>query len=177
MTDNGSGGDEVAGDGIFSGTIPGQATGTMVAFYAQATDNFSPASTAIFPSDAPARECLVRVGEAQPVGNFPVYRIWMTQATLGTWNNRSKLNNTPLDITFVLGNQRVIYNAQGLYAGSPYIAPGIAARPADVVGTASSCRRMIYFLENGTWCWIGPAGTEAKRPRCRSKWGIGLRTG
>ena len=53
-------------------------------------------------------------------GKFSVYRIWMTQATLNTWNNRSKLNNTPLDVTFVLGDQRVIYNTEALYAGSPY---------------------------------------------------------
>ena len=30
----------LAGDGIYSATIPGQASGTMVAFYMQATDRF-----------------------------------------------------------------------------------------------------------------------------------------
>jgi hypothetical protein len=124
MYDNGVAPDDVAGDGIFTGTIPGQNSGTMIAFSVQATDGSAPLQTATFPPDAPTRECLVRVGEVQPTGNFPVYRIWMTQATLSTWNNRSKLNNTPMDITFVLANQRAIYNAQGLYAGSPYIAPG-----------------------------------------------------
>src|SRR2546427_218291 len=102
MRDDGSGGDAVAGDGLYSATIPGQAGGTMVAFYLQATDSLNASST--FPNNAPTRECLVRFGELQPAGNFPVYRIWMTQATLTTWNGRSKLNNTPLDVTFVLGN-------------------------------------------------------------------------
>src|SRR5439155_2232441 len=124
MNDNGTAGDAVRGDGVFSATIPGQTNGTMIAFYAQATDGFAPAASGTFPNDAPARECLVRVGETQPTGNFPVYRIWMTQGTQNTWASRNKLNNTPLNITFVLGNQRVIYNAQALYAGSPYIAPG-----------------------------------------------------
>ena len=42
MTDDGTGGDAVAGDGVFSATIPGQASGTMVAFYLQATDQATP---------------------------------------------------------------------------------------------------------------------------------------
>jgi hypothetical protein len=122
MKDDGTGGDAIIGDGIYSATIPGQASGTMLAFYVQATDTFS--ATSKFPSDAPGRECLARVGEVQPTGNFPVYRMWMTTATLNTWNGRSKLDNSPLNVTFVLGNQRVIYNAQAIYAGSPYISPG-----------------------------------------------------
>ena len=77
----------MAGDGVYSATIPGQASGTMVAFYVQATDEALPAATGTFPNDAPTRECLVRVGEVQPTGNFPVYRLWMTQATFNTWNN------------------------------------------------------------------------------------------
>src|SRR5262245_13092915 len=97
MLDNGAGGDAVPGDGVFTATIPGQASGTLVAFYVTATDGFSPAATATFPNDAPARECLVRVGETQPAGNFPVYRLWFTQATQATWTSRNKLNNTPLD--------------------------------------------------------------------------------
>lgn len=136
MNDTGTGGDAVAGDGIYSATIPGQSAGTLVAFYVQATDPL--AATSRFPADAPARECLVRVGETQPTGNFPVYRIWMTQATLATWNNRSKLDNTPLDITFALGDQRVIYNAQGRYKGSPYIAPGYCG---------ATCGRCGYALD------------------------------
>ena len=124
MTDDGTGGDAVAGDGVFSATIPGQAGGSIAAFYVQATDRYTPAGTARFPNDAPARECLVRVGEVRPTGNFPVYRLWVTQSRLNTWTSRNKLNNTPFDVTFVLGNARVIYNTEALYAGSPYISPG-----------------------------------------------------
>lgn len=124
MTDNGTGGDAVAKDGIFSATIPGQTAGTLAAFYVQATDSFAPSALATFPNEAPVRECLVRFGEAIPTGNFPVYLIWMTQATFNTWDNRHNLDNRPNDVTFVLGNQRAIYNVQARYAGSPYIAPG-----------------------------------------------------
>ncbi len=124
MADNGAGGDAVANDGILSATIPGQASGTMVAFYVQATDSFAPAATATFPNDAPVRECLVRFGETIPTGNFPVYLIWMTQATFNTWDSRNNLDNRKNDVTFVLGNQRAIYNVQARFAGSPYISPG-----------------------------------------------------
>ncbi len=122
MNDNGISGDAVAGDGIYTATIPGQPSGTMIAFYVQAIDSLGALDT--FPNDAPTRECLVRVGEVQPTGNFPVYRIWMTQATLNSWNGALKLDNSSYDMTFVLGNERVIYNAMARYKGSPYISPG-----------------------------------------------------
>ena len=38
MLDNGTGGDAVPGDGVFSATIPGQAANQIAAFYIAATD-------------------------------------------------------------------------------------------------------------------------------------------
>jgi len=124
MTDNGIGGDAIAGDGIWSATIPGQPAGTMVAFYVQATDGAGAPATATFPNDAPVRECLVRISELQPTGNYPVYRIWMTQAAFNAWNTNSRLDNSDYPVTFVLGDQRVIYNTGARFKGSPYISPG-----------------------------------------------------
>jgi hypothetical protein len=124
MRDNGTGGDAVAGDGIWSATIPGQAAGAMIAFYIQATDDTISAATATFPSNAPTRECLIRVGELQPTGNYPVYRIWMTQATFNTWNTNNRLDNTDYPVTFVLDDRRVIYGSGARFKGSPYISPG-----------------------------------------------------
>ncbi len=162
MTDNGAGGDAVAGDGVYSATIPGQAAGTMIAFYVQAADGFSPAATGTFPNDAPKRECLVRVGEIQPTGNFPVYRIWMTQATQNTWNGRSPLNNTPLDVTFVQGNSRVIYNTAALYAGSPYISPGYCGPTCGRCGYAITTPGDDLFLGETDMVldWPGGHGGE-----------------
>lgn len=134
MRDDGTGGDPVADDGQYSATLPGQAANTLVAFHVQATDAFAPAATGTFPSDAPARECLVRFGESVPAGNFPVYRIWMTQATFNAWDARHNLNNTLNDVTFVLGNYRAIYNAAAVYAGSPYIAPGFTTPTGNRCG-------------------------------------------
>jgi hypothetical protein len=99
-----------------------------------ATDGYAPTATGTFPNDAPARECLVRVGEVQPTGNFPAYRIWMTQTNLTQWASRHELDNSPFDVTFVLDDKRVIYNTEALYAGSPYIAPGFSSPIAGRCG-------------------------------------------
>jgi hypothetical protein len=118
MRDNGTGGDTVAGDGSYAAIIPGQTSGRLVAFHIRATD--SNGLTTVFPNDAPVRECLVRFGEAQSMGSFGTYRIWMTAATVSNWTFRSsaRINGRPLDVTFVYNNQRVIYNAGGAYNGS-----------------------------------------------------------
>jgi len=134
MVDDGTGGDAIVGDGLYSATIPGQSNGAMIAFFIQAGDGFSPAATTRFPADAPARECLIRFGETRPSGSFGAYRLWVTQATFNTWSSRHKLNNRPLDITFVYNNDRVIYNMGALYAGSPYISPGYSTPSGNLCG-------------------------------------------
>ncbi len=123
MVDDGTGGDALAGDGIFTGIIPGQPSGKLVAFHLEAIDGFVPGATARFPSDAPVRACLVRVGETEPAGAFGAYRLWLTAATVATWTGREKLSNENLDGTFVAGNHRVIYNVGAHYSGSPYTTP------------------------------------------------------
>jgi hypothetical protein len=118
LRDDGTGGDTTAGDGLFSASIPPQASGALAAFYLEAADTLSASST--FPDDAPARECLVRFGDPTPASGFGIYRQWFTQRTITTWNNRPTLSNERLDGTFVYGNFRAIYNFNSRYAGSPY---------------------------------------------------------
>jgi hypothetical protein len=118
MTDDGAGGDAIAGDGIYSATIPAQAGPTMVAFYVQAADSRGAAAT--FPNNAPTRECLVRIGDPTPTTGFGIYRQWFTQSAVSTWVNRPVLSNEDLDGTFVYGNFRAIYNFGSHFAGSPY---------------------------------------------------------
>ena len=112
------------GAGFYSATIPGQSSGTLVAFHLQATDAHNPSTTTLFPDDAPKREALIRFGDATPPGTFGAYRLWMTQANINTWATREKLSNEALDGTFVYGNSRAVYNAGGRYRGSPFIRPG-----------------------------------------------------
>ena len=124
MLDNGTGGDAVAGDGMFSATIPsavslGAVNDAMVAFYIQTTDRFIPAATTRFPTDAPARECLVHFGESQPLGSYGSYRLWITAQTLNNWIQHEKYSNEPYDSTVVYNNYRIIYNAASHFAGSP----------------------------------------------------------
>lgn len=122
MNDAGVSGDAVAGDGLYSATVPGQSRGTLVAFHVEAADSLGAIST--FPDEVSEGEALVRFGELEPFGNFSTYRIWLTQATVNEWSSRLKLSNHRLDGTFVYGNSRVIYNIGARYRGSPFIRPG-----------------------------------------------------
>ncbi len=162
MLDDGTGGDAVAGDGLYSATLPAQPAGTLAAFRVEATDRFSPTATSTFPNNAPTRECLVRFGETVPTGNFPSYRIWMTQATFNTWDARNNLNNTFNDVTFVLGNHRVVYNVNAGYAGSPYIAPGFSTPTGNRCGYAIDFPAdEPIFGDNGlNLDWPGGHGNE-----------------
>ncbi len=134
MVDDGTGADAMPGDGIFTGIIPGQASGKLIAFRVQASDAFTSSATTQYPTDAPARECLVRVGETVPAGLFATYRLWLTAATVNTWAGREKLSNENLDGTFVYGNFRAVYNIGAHYSGSPYTAPGYTSPVGALCG-------------------------------------------
>ncbi|MBL9136784.1 MAG: lamin tail domain-containing protein [Verrucomicrobiales bacterium] len=112
------------GGGIFTGVIPGQTNGSLAAFYIEAADNGVSPAVAHFPSDAPEREALVRWGDPTTPAAFGTYRVWLTQRTIDAWKRRERLSNDLLDVTFVYGRDRVIYNVGARYSGSPYHAPG-----------------------------------------------------
>ncbi|HZR17245.1 MAG TPA: lamin tail domain-containing protein, partial [Verrucomicrobiae bacterium] len=121
MKDDGTAGDALAGDGVFSATIPGQPANTIVAFYLAAQD--SKTGTTRFPAllnnNAPAPECVVMFGDSNPASSFGVYHLWITQTNATRWSQLSDLSNESHDCTIVNGT-RVIYNAQARFAGSPY---------------------------------------------------------
>ena len=121
MRDDGTGGDVVGGDGIFSATIPGQASGALVAFTITALDNLGARSRfpELLDDRTPDRECLVRFGEPQPLMSFGVYHLWLSQSNMFLWNSLPVLSNEDIDGTLVYNN-RVIYNMKARYAGSPY---------------------------------------------------------
>ena len=130
MVDDGSGGDALPGDGIYSATIPGQPNNTMVAFYLTAADGSTPSAESLFPNNAPKRECLFRTGEVQPSSAIGSYRLWVTKATLNRWSTRGRQSNHPLDCSFAYNDFRVIYNARTLYSGSPWHTPNYNGGPA-----------------------------------------------
>ena len=154
MTDNGSAGDAIAGDGVYSATIPGQTDGKLVAFYLQAVDGAAAQATNLFPQDvfpqAPlkrtfpndgaTRECVVRFGDRQMMGSYATYRFWLTATNVARWTTRDNLNNAPMDCTFVYNNYRVIYNAMPQYGGSSW------HRGQMTDGPASANLRVDYVL-------------------------------
>jgi hypothetical protein len=121
MRDDGTGGDKVAGDGIYSALIPGQAATTLVAFRILGSDALTPAGTSRFPPEAPTRECLVRFGDPPTFGSLGAYRMWLTTSNFNVWRDRERLSNQAQDGTFVYGQWRVVYNAGARYRGSPFI--------------------------------------------------------
>lgn len=142
MRDDGTGGDAVANDGVFGGTIPGQAAGAMIAFYIEAKDTLNAIGTfpqdmlppagldRTWPTDAVIREALVRWGEVQMPGDFATYHLWVSTVNSNRWHQRAPLNNTPMDGTFVYNNSRVVYNALPLFSGSPWHRTNSTAGPA-----------------------------------------------
>ncbi len=115
MTNNGA--------GLFSTVLPGRAAGVTVAFHLQAIDNFAQPAAAIFPDNAPVRECVVRWGDNVIPGTLSTYRFWVTQTNVDRWSTEEKMSNKPKDVTFILGTNRVIYNAGAWFHGSPYHSP------------------------------------------------------
>ncbi len=124
MNDEGISGDDIAADGIYSATIPGQSSGRMVAFKVEAADSAGAAGR-VFPGNTPAnypreRECLVRFGDSTRSSSFGTYRMWFTGAAISDWENRLVLSNEPIEGTFVHNDCRVIYNFSARYTGSYY---------------------------------------------------------
>jgi hypothetical protein len=142
MLDDGTGGDTIAGDGIYSATLAGRPAGILVAFYIQAVDTLGatnlfpqyvfpkPGLVRTFPNDSPSRECLVRWGEVQMPGSFATYHLWVSSSTSNRWYIRDNLNNAPLDGTFVYNNYRVIYNMEPQFAGSSWHRGQMTTGPA-----------------------------------------------
>jgi lamin tail-like protein/CotH protein len=131
MLDNGAGGDDVASDGIYTATVPGQPEGTRMGFYLEAVDALGAVNTfpqdvfptaphdRVFPTDAHNRECIVRWGETVLPGAFGTYRLWLNATNTARWTQRRPvMNDTPLDATFVYNDSRVIYNARPAYHSS-----------------------------------------------------------
>jgi hypothetical protein len=123
MVDDGTGGDALAGDGIFSATIPAQPAGTVVAFLIQAQDSLGAAT--LFPNDLKnnagvPRECVVAFGDAVPTGSFSHHHIFITQNWAQRWAQGGGVSHEIYDGTWVDGGGRIVYDWMGRYAGSPY---------------------------------------------------------
>jgi len=125
MRDDGTAGDALAGDGIWSATISGRPAGTLVQFRVEAFDNAGTTASALFPSGpvfagaAAASEANIRWGDPVPFGSFEHVHSWTTP-TVDAALGGDGLDNTFRDATLVHGNLRVIYNAGIRRKGSPF---------------------------------------------------------
>ncbi len=132
MNDTGSADDALAGDGIFTGTIPGAGSGSMRAFYIEASDGSASTRfpTRLQPSaEVPERTCLVRVGDAVYNTEFATYRVWMSNDVVNTFRSRPNLSNELLDCTFVYDDGGVFYNCRIRHRGSPFLRNGSGRAP------------------------------------------------
>lgn len=120
MRDDGTGGDLMANDGIYSASLVGRPGGSLVAFQIEARDDAAASAVSKFPEEAPARECLVRWGDANPWGTFEHHHLWFTEATRQAFESGGGLNNTWRPATIVYGSSRVVYGANFRNKGSPY---------------------------------------------------------
>jgi regulation of enolase protein 1 (concanavalin A-like superfamily) len=123
MADNGTAGDALAADGIYSATIPAQSSGKVVAFLVQARD--SKGVTTVFPqvlnnNAGVPRECVIGFGDPIPTGSFSHHHIFLTQNWAQRWSQGGGVSHEAYDGTWVDGGGRIIYDWQGRYAGSPY---------------------------------------------------------
>jgi hypothetical protein len=137
MVDDASGDDLIGGDSIFTATIPGASSGTMRAFYIEASDGTASTRfpTRLEPSaDVPDRTCLVRVGDTLVNTPFATYRIWLSNDVINTFRSRPNLSNELMDCTFVYNNTEVFYNCGIRYRGSPFIRSGSGRDPRDRYG-------------------------------------------
>ena len=142
MVDSGTGGDAVAGDGLYSATITGRAAGTVVAFYIQATDSLGAVTRfpTILNDNAPTRECVVYFGDPIRSTAFGTYYLWLTQTNINRWVSLPDLSNESMDVT---REALIISNS---------IHPSAARRT-----TGCKCRTMTHF-------WARPPSTRSMRP-------------
>jgi len=112
--------------GWYRATIPsgqGNSSYPLIGFTVSATDASTAARTSTYPTAStttPTRECLVRYGETITSNTFGVYRFWITAADKSSWASRNQDSNANIPVTFVYGNDRVIYTAGAQYGGSPF---------------------------------------------------------
>jgi len=178
MRDDGTNGDLVAGDGIYSARITGRAANTLVAFTVRAVDRNATPTTAQFPAPATFpvaadREALVRWGESKPIGNLGVYRFWQRQRDYDSLRSREPLANDPLDCTFVYGDERVIYNAEMRAKGSPWHGGSVGG---DYVFSMPDDNRLLGARDLAV-VTLGNLGSDPSAQREQAAFWIGRQIG
>jgi len=132
MVDDGTGDDQIAGDHLYTATLPGGPRDTMLCYHIEATDGMT---VTRYPTrlnataDVPDRSCLVRIQDTPVQTEFATYRVWMSDEVIGTFRSRPNLSNELLDCTFVYNDTEVFYNCGIRHRGSPFLRSGSGRSP------------------------------------------------
>jgi hypothetical protein len=128
-----------AGNGRYTGAIPGNANGVRVLFYIEATDGAGAPSR--YPRDIFERSHPPVLNPASPRANDRLYlmyrhdvrvvatskhsfRFVLNEESENELASRLVLSNQMLEGTFIFGQEDVYYNAKVRFAGSPWLRPG-----------------------------------------------------
>jgi hypothetical protein len=125
MLDDGTGGDIVSGDLIYTAVISAHHDGLYVEFYATATDDEG--AERVVPDGAPeitsgetgqpvTISYLYQVEDTPPTGDLPIYRLIMTRENQSELTARDLFSNVLLDATFVYSRE-VFYSVGVRYRG------------------------------------------------------------
>ena len=104
MTDNGVGGDAIAGDGTFTVELPPRQVGTVVEFYVQAQDIDGNIRTWPAPSDdggGQEANALYQVDNEVYDGSQPIYRAVMTETERAFFENLRRNSNAEMNASFI----------------------------------------------------------------------------
>ena len=170
MRDDGTGGDAVGGDGVWSGTLAGRASGDLLQFVVEAFDNATTTASTVFPAGPvyaglpPVTGANIRWGDPVPVGSFNHFHAWLTSSQNTLLSNGQDsplvggLDNTYRDCTLVHGNLRVVYNAGIRRKGSPFTGQADYALTVPGDDLLLGTRDRVFGL-------TGNGGEEATRMR------------
>jgi hypothetical protein len=120
LFDDGLHADGLAGDGLFAGTVPGQASDARVVFYVEADD--VPGAQRRFPVDAPDRAPVYE--HASPLtARAHTARLVHDDSAWTELRSRYLHSDELLDATFVFNDEIAYYNVGTRYRGSPWNRP------------------------------------------------------
>ena len=122
LFDDGAHSDGATGDGLYGGTIPGQARGSRVVFYIEAADSLGARRT--FPRTAPGRTLVYQHDSPLTARAAFTYRLVHDDTAWNRLNTRKLHSNELLDATFIFDESTVYYNVGTRYRGSPWNRPG-----------------------------------------------------
>lgn len=122
LLDDGQAPDEIAGDGIFAGRIPGADQGRRTVFYLEATDGAGQGN--VWPDGAPDSTFTLMADGAADHARLETLRVYLDQARTQELTSRALHSNDLLEGSFVFNHEAIHHQVGVRYRGSPWGRPG-----------------------------------------------------